>query len=59
MLYTKENYPSIMEDLPEKVRKKAISLTNEMIHDNNVRYHEDFIIIMAMERAKQWAEIQN
>ena len=44
-----------MEQLPEEVRRMAIKLNNEMMADNDVRYHKDFIIVIAIEKARQWA----
>jgi uncharacterized protein YdaT len=55
MYYSEDNYPSEMKQLKKDVRKKAIKFTNEMLIDNDVRYHEDFIIKMAIEKAKLWA----
>ena len=55
MLYTKDKYPPEMEHLSEEVRRMAIKLSNEMIADNDVRYHKDFIILMAIEKAMLWA----
>ena len=53
MLYTLERYPTEMNQLPEKVRRKAIKITNDMMNDGDVRYHKDFIIVVAIEKAKQ------
>jgi len=52
MLYSKDSYPSVMEPLSEEVRRKAIQFSNEMLLDGNVRYHEDFIILQAIEKAR-------
>jgi uncharacterized protein YdaT len=51
MLYSKDSYPSVMEPLPEEVRQKAIQFTNEMLIDGDVRYHKDFIILKAIQKA--------
>ena len=55
MDHTNDKYPPEMEQLPEEVRRMAIKLNNEMMADNDVRYHKDFIIVIAIEKARQWA----
>jgi uncharacterized protein YdaT len=52
MLYTTERYPRQMENLPDDVRRMAIKITNDMLVDNDVRYHEDFIILQAIHKAR-------
>jgi uncharacterized protein YdaT len=52
MLYSKDSYPSVMEPLSEEVRRKAIQFSNEMLLDGNVRYHKDFVILQAIEKAR-------
>jgi len=56
MLYTEKKYPDAMKQLPEEVRRKAIKITNDMLSDGDVRYHEDFVIMMAIQKAKQLTE---
>ena len=41
-----------MEPLSEEVRRKAIQFSNEMLLDGNVRYHKDFVILQAIEKAR-------
>jgi uncharacterized protein YdaT len=53
MLYSNEKYPAQMEHLPEDVRHKAIQITNEMLVDGDIRYHKDFIILKAIQKARQ------
>jgi uncharacterized protein YdaT len=52
MLYSKDSYPSVMEPLSEEVRQKAIQISNEMLLDGNVRYHKDFIVLQAIQKAR-------
>ena len=52
MLYSIDSYPSVMEPLSEEVRRKAIKFSNEMLLDGNVRYHKDFVILQAIEKAR-------
>lgn len=59
MLYTLERYPVEMNQLPEEVKRKAIKITNDMMNDGDVRYHKDFIIILAIEEAKRWEMSKN
>lgn len=54
MLYSQDRYPEEMNELPEKVREKAIKFTNDMIVDGNIRHHEDLIIAIAIQKAKTW-----
>jgi uncharacterized protein YdaT len=58
MLYSNERYPEEMASLSDEVRQKAIRYTNEMIVDGNVRHHKDLIIVIAIQKAKQWARGQ-
>jgi len=53
MLYSETKYPDVMKQLPEDVRRTAIEITNDMLLDGNVRHHKDFIILIAIEKAKQ------
>jgi uncharacterized protein YdaT len=56
MLYTEKKYPDAMKELPEEVRRTAIRITNDMLSDGDVRYHEDFVIMMAIQKAQQLTE---
>ena len=56
MLYTETKYPDAMKKLPEEVRRTAIKLTNEMLLDGDVRYHEDLIVLMAIAEAKEMTD---
>jgi uncharacterized protein YdaT len=58
MLYSNERYPEEMASLSYEVRQRAIRYTNEMIVDGNVRHHKDLIIVIAIQKAKQWARDQ-
>jgi len=42
-----------MKQLPEDVRRTAIEITNDMLLDGDVRHHEDLIILIAIQKAKQ------
>ena len=53
MLYSEMNYPDAMKQLPEDVRCTAIEITNNMLLDGDVRYHEDLIIQIAIQEAIQ------
>jgi uncharacterized protein YdaT len=53
MLYSETSYPDAMKQLPEDVRYTAIEITNEMLLDGDVRYHEDLIIQIAIQKAMQ------
>ena len=53
MLYSETSYPEAMKQLPEDVRYTAIEITNEMLLDGDVRYHEDLIIQIAIQKAMQ------
>ena len=53
MLYSETKYPDLMKQLPEDVRRTAIEITNDMLLDGDVRHHEDLIILMAIQKAKQ------
>ncbi|MCJ7716675.1 MAG: hypothetical protein MUO54_09165 [Anaerolineales bacterium] len=53
--YSVERYPAEMKGLPEEVRRKAIKITNDMLMDGNIRYHRDFIILVAIQEAKRRA----
>jgi len=59
MIYTKNRYPDAMKDLPEEVRNKAIQIANFLIHDGDIRLHEDIIIAGAIRDAKKWARENN
>jgi uncharacterized protein YdaT len=53
MLYSETRYPDVMKNLPEDVRRTAIEITNEMLLDGDVRHHEELIILIAIQKAKQ------
>ncbi len=53
MLYSETSYPDVMKQLPEDVRRTAIEITNDMLLDGDVRHNEDFIILIAIQKAKQ------
>jgi uncharacterized protein YdaT len=53
MLYSETSYPDEMKQLPEDVRRTAIEITNDMLLDGDVRYHKDYIILLAIQKAKQ------
>jgi len=35
------------------VRRTAIEITNDMLLDGDIRHHKDFIILIAIQKAKQ------
>jgi len=53
MLYSETSYPDAMKHLPEDVRRTAIEITNDMLLDGDVRYHKDYIILLAIQKARQ------
>jgi uncharacterized protein YdaT len=53
MLYSETSYPDAMTELPEEVRSIAIKTANEMLLDGDVRHHEDLIVLIAIEKAKE------
>jgi len=53
MLYSETKYPDAMKELPEDVRSIAIESANEMLLDGDVRHHEDLIVLIAIQKAKQ------
>lgn len=53
MLYSETRYPDAMIDLPEDLRRIAIETANDMLLDGDVRHHEDLIILIAIQKAKQ------
>lgn len=53
MLYSETKYPDAMIKLPEDVRSIAIQTANEMLLDGDVRHHEDLIVQIAIQKAKQ------
>jgi len=53
MLYSETSYPDAMKQLPEEVRRTAIEITNDMLLDGDIRHHKDFIILIAIQKAKQ------
>jgi|GEM_PF-1427626 len=53
MLYTETSYPDAMKQLPEDLRRTAIKITNDMLLDGDVRHHKDFIVLIAIQKAKQ------
>lgn len=52
MLWTKTNYPSLMDDLEEPIRNKAIELANALYEDG---YDQSRSIAIAICQAKNWA----
>jgi len=58
-MYTNKRYPDAMKNLPEEVRNKAIQIANSLIHDGDIRLHEDMIIASAIRDAKKWARENN
>lgn len=56
MLYTETKYPNKMNHLPDKVRRKAIKITNNMMVDGDIRFHKDLIIAIAIAEAQNWAK---
>ncbi|MGW8317126.1 MAG: hypothetical protein ACWGNV_16135 [Bacteroidales bacterium] len=59
MQYSETRYPEVMKKLPEDVRRTAIEITNDMLLDGDVRHHEDFIILIAIQKAKQQMKEQS
>lgn len=59
MQYSETKYPDAMKHLPEDVRRTAIEITNEMLLDGDVRHHKDFIILIAIQKAKQQMKEQS
>ena len=53
MLYSETRYPDAMIELPEELRRIAIETANDMLLDGDVRHHEDLIILIAIQKAKQ------
>jgi len=53
MLYSETKYPDAMVDLPEDLRRMAIETANDMLLDGDVRHHEDLIVQIAIQKAKQ------
>jgi uncharacterized protein YdaT len=53
MLYSETKYPDAMTDLPEDLRRMAIETANDMLLDGDVRHHEDLIVQIAIQKAKQ------
>jgi len=53
MLYSETKYPDAMIDLPEDLRRIAIETANDMLLDGDVRHHEDLIVQIAIQEAKQ------
>jgi len=53
MLYSETRYPDAMIELPEDLRRIAIETANDMLLDGDVRHHEDLIILIAIQEAKQ------
>lgn len=53
MIYSKDNYPEKMKDLPEEVRKRAISNANKMLVDGDIRLHREIITALAIHQAKE------
>ncbi len=42
-----------MTELPEDLRRIAIETANDMLLDGDVRHHEDLIVQIAIQKAKQ------
>jgi len=53
MLYSETSYPDAMTELPEDVRSIAIQTANDMFMDGDVRHHEDLIVLIAIQKAKE------
>lgn len=53
MVWTLEDYPSSMKNLPDVTRKKAIDIANAMVDDG---YKEGDAIPIAIDQAKEWRE---
>lgn len=53
MVWTLEDYPPSMKNLPEVIRKKAIDIANAMIDDG---YKEGDAIPIAIEQAREWQD---
>ena len=53
MLYSETMYPDAMIELPEDLRRIAIETANDMLLDGDVRYHEDLIVLIAIQKAKE------
>ena len=53
MLYSETRYPDAMTELPEDLRRIAIETANDMLLDGDVRHHEDLIVQIAIQKAKQ------
>ncbi|MFN2127676.1 MAG: hypothetical protein ACK2TU_07425 [Anaerolineales bacterium] len=53
MLYSETSYPETMRQLPENVRRTAIEILNDMMLDGDVRHHQDLMILIAIQKAKQ------
>ena len=53
MLYSETRYPDAMIELPKDLRRIAIETANDMLLDGDVRHHEDLIILIAIQEAKQ------
>lgn len=56
LFYTKENYPDVMNNLPEEVRKRAISNANKMFADGDIRLHRKIITALAIQQARKQVE---
>jgi len=54
--YTEQNHPAEMNELPDEIRKKAISIANRMLADGNVRLHREIITAMAIVQARERAK---
>ncbi len=53
MPWTENNYPDAMKNLPEKVRIKAIEISNVLLDEG---MEEGRAIAIAISKAKEWAE---
>ncbi|MDF1575847.1 MAG: hypothetical protein P1P86_11725 [Bacteroidales bacterium] len=51
--YTKEDYPSEMNKLPEEVRNRAITNANNMFADGDIRLHRKIVTAIAIQEARQ------
>lgn len=58
MLYSETSYPDAMKQLPEDLRRAAIEITNDMLLDGDIRYHKDFIVLIAIQKAKQQVKVK-
>ena len=53
MVWTLEDYPASMKNLPDVIRKKAIDIANAMVDEG---YKEGDALPIAISQAKEWHE---